>query len=61
MLHDEIKHRTKRGEFILEKQLKLEAEVEEKMREWLKAHRPLATADALNPKNVTLMGDLDAT
>lgn len=50
MLHDEIKHRTKRGEFILEKQLKLEAEVEEKMREWLKAHHPLATADALNQR-----------
>lgn len=58
MLHDEIKNRTKRGQFILEQQLKLEAETEKKMRKWLKANRHLANFDTLNLKKVAQAGDL---
>lgn len=58
MLHDEIKHRKKRGEFIFEKQLGLEAEMEEKLREWMRSNRHWGNSDALNPQKVAEIGDL---
>jgi Family of unknown function (DUF5677) len=57
MLHDETSHRRQRGQFLFETGVTLDAEIEERLRAWLRnANERLAGAKPLNPKQVAALG-----
>jgi len=57
MMHDETSHRRQRGQLIFEAGVALDAEVEDRLRTWLRnANTRLADAKTLNPKRVASLG-----
>lgn len=58
MLHDQMSHRKARGQLIFQSDVKLEADIEARLREWMKsANKRFADAKTLNPSKVASMSD----
>ena len=58
MLHDEMSHRKARGHRIFRSDVQLEADVDARLREWMKsANRQFADAKTLNPSEVASTSD----
>jgi hypothetical protein len=53
MLEDEKKRRVARGQLLFEHQLEFEAEVESKLRKWMKEHKTWTNGDTLSPKGIS--------
>jgi Family of unknown function (DUF5677) len=53
MLEDEKKRRATRGQLLFEHQLEMEAETEEKLREWMRARKSWQKSETLNPKGLS--------
>lgn len=59
MQQDEMAHKKQRGQFMFEKGLTLEADIEGRLREWLRnANKAFAKVEVLYPKQVAAVSDI---
>ncbi len=59
MLHDEMSHRKARGHRMFRSDVQLEADVDARLREWMKkANKQFAAAKTLNPSEVASTSDI---
>lgn len=58
MVQDEQKRRTQRGQLLFEKQVQFDADLEKKLREWMKARKHWQDSKTLNPKGVADGGSI---
>ncbi|MET4359118.1 hypothetical protein ABIC08_009095 [Bradyrhizobium sp. RT9b] len=59
MIQDEQKRRASRGQLLFEKQIQLDAEVEKKLRDWMRPRKHWHDSKTLNPKGVNDGGSFD--